>query len=53
MHRFAARKKFQTLYFIETYAIYRQSTTPLFTVFLFFDFINKIEMFYSIHTTER
>jgi len=35
MHRFAARRKFQKLYFIETYAIYRRSITPLFTVFLF------------------
>jgi len=35
MHRFAARKKFQKLYFIETYAIYRRFTTPLFTVFAY------------------
>jgi len=44
--------RFQKL-FIETYAIYRRSTTPLFISFFLFDFINKIEIFHSIHIKGR
>jgi len=52
MHKFAARKKFQKLYFTETNAIYRLTTTPLFTV-CSFDFINKIQIFHSIQIKGR